>query len=130
MALIKCTECGKEIVGGTMCSDCENKNLTDKSDGTTQPTVEQYILVETSRERKKRLKKESKEEKRKNKEERKAEKKRIKKEKRERNKKKRRIAWCVILAIVVLCVIFYKVILTGVGDLCLNFNDYPLANDF
>ena len=113
MALIKCSECGKEIADGAMCLDCENKNLINKSDGTTQPTVEQYVLVETSRERKKRLKKESKAEKRKNKEERKAEKKRLKKEKRERNKKKRQIVWCIILLSTLLCAVFYKNILTS-----------------
>ena len=130
MALIKCSECGKEIVDGTTCPDCENKNPIDKSDGTSQTTVEKYVLVETSKERKKRLKKEAKEEKRINKQARKAEKKRLKKEKRERNKQKRLLVWCIILLSTLLCAVFYKNILTGIGDICLSSRNYHSAFDF
>lgn len=135
-----CNKCGKEILEGTVCAECENdalkvdvnlieqinaENLAEPIDSehieninndVREVVVEKIVLVETPKERKKRLKKEKK-----------AEKKRLKKEKRARNKKKRLIVWGIFIAIVLLCAIFYKSIASGIGTILLNNNEYSYA---
>jgi len=126
-----CNKCGKEILEGMLCVECDDNSLkvetekareeidnryVKKADNDVREIVEKSILTETPKERKKRLTKE-----------RKALKKKLRKEKRARNKKKRLVALGIFAVFVLLCVIFYKSIASGIGTILLNNNHYSYA---